>query len=397
MPNASTATRATSRADIERSGAGRRAMSSRSRGVASSSPSASASTMTGRMDVEAATDDRRGRGTTTTTTTTTTAPMTTTTAMTTMTTRRETRARRPRRHVSTRATGREEWDDAMMTTTNAGTPKTTRRALALALASTVTSMGVVVAPEPARAKFSIFDDDDDPFARNDASRVLDRRGDARETRGSGDDSKAVETRVETVEETSMGEVESTREVAKPSSPPPPPARVTESSTKVDTKQLLNNQRIKTYNNAPADFPAFIREGYDVSVVHGNDYVVREDGLIVKDYEVGEGESPKDNQECTFEYVAYNENGGTIDSTYRRGEPASTRLGINGMIPGFELGLKDMKPGGRRRIIVPPELGPPTGPATFFSAKQWEVFDIELLGVKSCSRSSFGMVSNVVCD
>ena len=371
-------------------------MSSRSRGVASSSPSASASTMTGRMDVEAATDDRRGRGTTTTTTTTTTAPMTTTRAMTTMTTRRETRARRPRRHVSTRATGREEWDDAMMTTTNAGTPKTTRRALALALASTVTSMSVVVAPEPARAKFSIFDDDDDPFARNDASRVLDRRGDARETRGSGDDSKAVETRVETVEETSMGEVESTREVATPS-PPPPPARVTESSTEVDTKQLLNNQRIKTYNNAPADFPAFIREGYDVSVVHGNDYVVREDGLIVKDYEVGEGESPKDNQECTFEYVAYNENGGTIDSTYRRGEPASTRLGINGMIPGFELGLKDMKPGGRRRIIVPPELGPPTGPATFFSAKQWEVFDIELLGVKSCSRSSFGMVSNVVCD
>lgn len=370
-------------------------MSSRSRGVASSSPSASASTMTGRMDVEAATDDRRGRGMTTTTTTTTTAPMTTT-AMTTMTTRRETRARRPRRHVSTRATGREEWDDAMMTTTNAGTPKTTRRALALALASTVTSMSVVVAPEPARAKFSIFDDDDDPFARNDASRVLDRRGDARETRGSGDDSKAVETRVETVEETSMGEVESTREVATPS-PPPPPARVTESSTEVDTKQLLNNQRIKTYNNAPADFPAFIREGYDVSVVHGNDYVVREDGLIVKDYEVGEGESPKDNQECTFEYVAYNENGGTIDSTYRRGEPASTRLGINGMIPGFELGLKDMKPGGRRRIIVPPELGPPTGPATFFSAKQWEVFDIELLGVKSCSRSSFGMVSNVVCD
>jgi len=176
-----------------------------------------------------------------------------------------------------------------------------------------------------------------------------------------------------------------------------PKVVRESSNAMDTKQLLNNSRIKTYNNAPADFPAFIREGYDVRVVHGNDYVVQANGLIVKDYVEGDGEKPRENQECTFEYVAYNENGGTIDSTYRRGAPAMTRIGINGMIPGFELGLKDMRRGGRRRIIVPPELGPPTGPATFFSAKQWEVFDIELLDVKSCSRSSFGMVSSVTCE
>jgi hypothetical protein len=40
--------------------------------------------------------------------------------------------------------------------------------------------------------------------------------------------------------------------------------------------------------------------------------------------------------------------------------------------GFELGIKGMKVGGKRRVIVPPELGPPVGPSTFFSAKQCEV-------------------------
>ena len=39
--------------------------------------------------------------------------------------------------------------------------------------------------------------------------------------------------------------------------------------------------------------------------------------------------------------------------------------------GFELGIRTMRVGGKRRIIVPPKLGPPIGPSTFFSAKQCE--------------------------
>jgi FKBP-type peptidyl-prolyl cis-trans isomerase len=64
--------------------------------------------------------------------------------------------------------------------------------------------------------------------------------------------------------------------------------------------------------------------------------------------------------------------------------------------GFEIGLKTMAPGGQRRIVVPPELGPPVGPSTFFSAKQCEVFDVELLGIKQCRREGALMFSKVVC-
>ena len=56
----------------------------------------------------------------------------------------------------------------------------------------------------------------------------------------------------------------------------------------------------------------------------------------------------------------------------------------------------MRVGGKRRIIVPPELGPPVGPATFFSARQFEVFDVTMLSIKSCERTQSGMFSTVQC-
>jgi hypothetical protein len=38
-----------------------------------------------------------------------------------------------------------------------------------------------------------------------------------------------------------------------------------------------------------------------------------------------------------------------------------------------------------------------GPSTFFSAKQFEVFDIELLAVQDCQRRTIGFYSDVVCS
>ena len=168
-------------------------------------------------------------------------------------------------------------------------------------------------------------------------------------------------------------------------------------TDEDLKLIAYNERIHQLNGAPEDFPTFVRVGYDVRVLTRSDYSTTPEGLIVKDYVVGDGRQPGTDNEVTFNYIAYNENGRLIDSTYRSGSPAATRMGLpNGMIPGFELGLAGMAVGGKRRIIVPPELGPPTGPATFFSAKQYEVFDIELLKVRTCARKGSGFGSNVVC-
>lgn len=165
----------------------------------------------------------------------------------------------------------------------------------------------------------------------------------------------------------------------------------------DERRLLEqNKRIQRENNVPDDFPNFVREGFTVKVVTPDYYVTRDSGLVVWDIAVGNGDCPKDGQQVTFHYIGYNESGRRIDSTYLQGSPAKVRLGTNALIPGFEEGIKDMKPGGKRRMIIPPELGPPVGPSTFFSSKQFEVFDVELLGIQDCTRRTIGFYSDVVC-
>ncbi|NP_001352870.1 peptidyl-prolyl cis-trans isomerase FKBP20-2, chloroplastic precursor [Solanum lycopersicum] len=173
---------------------------------------------------------------------------------------------------------------------------------------------------------------------------------------------------------------------------------TKSKNPYDERRLLEqNKRIQRENNAPEEFPSFIREGFTVKVVTPENYEKRDSGLILRDFSVGEGDCPKDGQQVTFHYIGYNESGRRIDSTYVQGSPAKIRMGTKALVPGFEEGIRDMRPGGKRRIIIPPELGPPVGPSTFFSSKQFEVFDVELLDVQDCKRRTIGFYSDVVCN
>nr|XP_043628292.1 peptidyl-prolyl cis-trans isomerase FKBP20-2, chloroplastic isoform X2 [Erigeron canadensis] len=139
----------------------------------------------------------------------------------------------------------------------------------------------------------------------------------------------------------------------------PSSGKTKTKNPYDEKRLLEqNKRVQRENNAPDDFPSFVREGFQVRVVASDNYTRRESGLIYRDFEVGSGDFPKSGQQVTFHYIGYNESGRRIDSSYQQGTPAKIRMGTNALVPGFEEGIKDMKPGGKRRIIIPPELGPP---------------------------------------
>jgi len=72
---------------------------------------------------------------------------------------------------------------------------------------------------------------------------------------------------------------------------------------------------------------------------------------------GTGAEAKSGDKVTVQYVGVNyKNGEEFDASWNRGEPYPFTLGASEVIPGWDQGVEGMKVGGRRELIVPPELG-----------------------------------------
>lgn len=92
-------------------------------------------------------------------------------------------------------------------------------------------------------------------------------------------------------------------------------------------------------------------------------------LVVKDLKTGDGVEAKSGDQVSVQYVGvlYSD-GKQFDSSFDRGQPFSFQLGGNQVIPGWDQGVAGMKVGGRRELIIPPNLAygaqgqPPTIPA-----------------------------------
>jgi len=117
-----------------------------------------------------------------------------------------------------------------------------------------------------------------------------------------------------------------------------------------------------------------------------DTTVTESGLMYIDTKKGTGAAPQNGQTISVNYTGKLTNGKTFDSnvdpSFHHTEPFSTKIGVGQVIPGWDEGMLTMKVGGKRRLIVPPDLGygasgqPPTIPSNATL-----VFDVELLKVQ----------------
>lgn len=80
-------------------------------------------------------------------------------------------------------------------------------------------------------------------------------------------------------------------------------------------------------------------------------------LVTNDLEEGTGPEAKAGDVVTVQYVGVNyKTGKEFDSSWSRSEPFSFTLGAGEVIPGWDQGIEGMKVGGRRELIIPPELG-----------------------------------------
>ena len=65
--------------------------------------------------------------------------------------------------------------------------------------------------------------------------------------------------------------------------------------------------------------------------------------------------PGDTVQVHYVGVAYS-TGEEFDASWNRGEPLSFRLGVGQVIQGWDQGVQGMRVGGRRKLVIPPDLG-----------------------------------------
>jgi peptidylprolyl isomerase len=107
------------------------------------------------------------------------------------------------------------------------------------------------------------------------------------------------------------------------------------------------------------------------------------GLRVTDIEVGSGPEAVAGQTVVVHYRGTLENGKQFDASYDRGKPFTFPLGRGQVIKGWDEGVQGMKVGGKRKLVIPPELGYGTrGAGGVIPPNATLIFEVELLDIKS---------------
>jgi peptidylprolyl isomerase len=110
------------------------------------------------------------------------------------------------------------------------------------------------------------------------------------------------------------------------------------------------------------------------------------GLQVLDTTPGTGASPKTGETCVMHYTGWlyvnGQKGQKFDSSLDRGQPFEFPIGVGRVIKGWDEGVSTMKVGGKRTLIIPPDLGyGARGAGGVIPPNATLIFEVELLGIK----------------
>ncbi len=116
---------------------------------------------------------------------------------------------------------------------------------------------------------------------------------------------------------------------------------------------------------------------------GNNIIQMENGLKIQDLKVGTGQEAKTGYAVDVNYLGTLENGTKFDSSYDRGQSFQFVLGAGQVIKGWDIGVAGMKVGGKRKLIIPPDLAyGEKGAGGVIPPNATLVFEVELLAVQA---------------
>jgi peptidylprolyl isomerase len=106
------------------------------------------------------------------------------------------------------------------------------------------------------------------------------------------------------------------------------------------------------------------------------------GLQFQDLVVGSGPQAKAGNTVVVHYTGWLEDGTKFDSSLERGEPFGFTLGAGRVIAGWDEGVAGMQVGGKRKLVIPPELGyGSAGAGNVIPPNATLIFEVELLDLK----------------
>jgi len=105
-------------------------------------------------------------------------------------------------------------------------------------------------------------------------------------------------------------------------------------------------------------------------------------LEITDIEQGDGAEAAAGHQVDVHYTGWLTDGTKFDSSLDRGQPFSFQLGGGQVIRGWDQGVAGMKVGGKRKLVIPPELGyGARGAGGVIPPDATLVFEVQLLGIR----------------